>query len=421
MSMQERVPMTSWLFENATLLDTATGRLLPDHTVLVTEGRIAEVSDRPIRTGTAEKIDLRGRTLMPGLCDAHVHVTQLSSDTTFLRTAAPSYVSAQASRVMRQMLDRGYTTVRDAGGADYGLADAVEDGLFCGPRLLFAGHALSQTGGHADQRGKGENLINFCPECVGRGGRVCDGPDEVRRAARDELRKGAHQIKIMVSGGITSPLDKVEHPQFTDAEIRAAVEEATARGRYVMAHAYTADSIARAVRCGVRCIEHGNMIDEAAADAVLEHDAFLVPTLVVSWAMAEHGEAIGVPAMFQSKVRDVWEAALRGLEIAHRKGLRMAFGTDLFGKLHDYQSYEFTLRAQVQPAADILRAATVRCAELFQMEGEIGVIAPGARADLLVLDGDPLRNLGLLQEQGRHFEAIMKGGLFHKNTLGSLR
>lgn len=409
--------MTAYLFENAQLLDAADGRLLPGHAVLVEDGRIAEVSDRPIRSAHAQRFDLRGRTLMPGLCDAHVHVTQLASDTTFLRHAAPSYVSAQASRVMREMLHRGYTTVRDAGGADYGLADAVEDGLFAGPRLLFAGHALSQTGGHGDQRGKGEDRIDFCPGCVGRSGRVCDGPDEVRRAARDELRKGAHQIKIMVSGGITSPLDRVEHGQFTDAEIRAAVEEAVSRDRYVMAHAYTAESIARAVRCGVRCIEHGNMIDEAAAEIMLAHDAFLVPTLVVSWAMAEHGESIGVPAMFQAKVRAVWEAALRGLEIAHRKGVRMAFGTDLFGKLHEFQSLEFTLRAEVQPAADIIRAATLGCAELFQMVGEIGVVAPGARADLLVLEGDPFANLDLLQHQGKHFDVIMKDGAFVRNNL----
>ena len=189
------------------------------------------------------------------------------------------------------------------------------------------------------------------------------------------------------------------------------------RDRYVMAHAYTAASIARAVRCGVRCIEHGNMIDEAAADAMLAHDAFLVPTLVVSWAMAEHGESIGVPAMFQSKVRGVWEAALRGLEIAHRKGVRMAFGTDLFGTLHAFQSREFSLRAEVQPAADIIRAATLGCAELFRMEGEIGVVALGARADLLVLEGDPFRNLDLLQHQGKYFDVIMKGGEFVKNRL----
>jgi imidazolonepropionase-like amidohydrolase len=409
--------MSTILFENGTLLDTESGQLRSDHAVLVEDGWIKEVSDRPIRAASAQAIDLRGRTIMPGLCDAHVHVTQLASNTSFLRDAAPSYVSAQASVVLREMLARGYTTVRDAGGADYGLADAVDHGLFAGPRLLFAGHALSQTGGHGDQRTKGEDSLFFCPNCVGRSGRVCDGADEVRRAARDELRKGAHQIKIMVSGGITSPLDQVEHSQFTEDEIRAAVAEAKARGRYVMAHAYTAEAIARSVRCGVRCIEHGNMIDETTADLMVAHDAFLVPTLVVSWAMAKYGESIGVPAMFQVKVQSVWDAALRGLEIAHRKGIRMAFGTDLFGKLHEFQSHEFSLRAEVQPPIDVIRAATIGCAELFNMVGEIGVLKPGARADLLVIDGNPVANLDLLQQGGRFMDIIMKDGTLIKHNL----
>src|SRR5258708_345084 len=201
--------MDAILLENSTLLDVEAGALLPDRHVLIEDGRIREVADRPIRAAAAQRVDLKGRTLMPGLCDAHVHVTQLASNTSVLRDAAPSYVAAQASVVLRGMLQRGFTRVRDAAGADYGLAAAVDDGLFAGPRILFAGHALSQTGGHGDMRSKGQDHDDFCPACLGRSGRVCDGPVEVRRAARDELRKGASPIKIMVSGRVTSPLHRI--------------------------------------------------------------------------------------------------------------------------------------------------------------------------------------------------------------------
>jgi imidazolonepropionase-like amidohydrolase len=411
--------MPSTLLENGTLLDVVAGERLPGRHVLIRDGRLAEVSDRPITaTGHVDvRIDLRGKTIMPGLCDAHVHVTQLASNLTFLRDAAPSYVAAQSSVVLRDTVRRGFTTVRDAAGADYGLAAAVDDGLFEGPRILFAGHALSQTGGHADMRSKGQDRYDFCPSCLGRTGRVCDGPIEVRRAARDELRKGASQVKIMVSGGVTSPLDRIESMQFSAEEIRAAVEEAEAQDRYVMAHAYTSRSINRALECGVRSIEHGNMMDEATAAHIRDRDAFLVPTVVVYWAMQRFGAEIGIPAMFQDKVAIVHEAAMRGLEIATRAGVRMVFGTDLFGDMLDHQSHEFSLRAEIQSPMEIIRAATSTAAELFNMVGEIGVIAPGARADLLVIDGDPVADLNLLQGQGRHMSIIMKDGAFVVNRL----
>jgi imidazolonepropionase-like amidohydrolase len=409
--------MDAILFENATLLDVVAGELRPDRHVLVEDERIKEVADRPLAAAGARRVDLRGRTLMPGLCDAHVHVTQLTGDLGALRDAAPSYVSAQASVVLREMLARGFTTVRDAGGADYGLAAAVDDGYFTGPRLLFAGHALSQTGGHGDHRSKGQDTDEFSPWRLGRSGRVCDGVAEVRKAARDELRKGAHAVKVMVSGGVTSPLDHIESLQFSPEELRAAVEEAEGHGRYVMAHAYTAPAIQRALDCGVRSIEHGNLLDEPTALRIRSAGAFLVPTLVVYWAMHREGREAGMSATFQSKVAAVHDAALRGLEIAHRAGVRMAFGSDLFGPMHRHQSLELSLRAEVQKPIEVIRQATADTAELFGMTGEIGAVVAGARADLLVVDGDPTADLGLLQGQGRHLDVIMKDGRFVVNRL----
>jgi imidazolonepropionase-like amidohydrolase len=409
--------MSAVVFENCTLLDVKEGRLLPGHSVVVEGKWIKDVSDRSVRSADALRIDARGRTLMPGLCDAHVHVTQLTDSLKLLRHAAPSYVSAQAGAVMRAMLRRGFTTVRDAGGADYGLADAVADGLFEGPRLLFAGHALTQTGGHGDMRERGEDGHDFCPACVGRSSRVCDGVDEVRRAARDELRKGAHAIKLMVNGGVSSPLDRIESTQFSVEEIRAAVEEAEAQDRYVMAHAYTAKSINRALECGVRSIEHGNMLDQATAEHIVRRNAFLVPTIVVSWAMVKHGAEIGLPERSRGKAVEVERAAMQGLEVAARAGVKMAFGSDLYGSMMPFQSREFSIRAEVQKPIEVIRSATLYAAELFDMQGEIGVVEPGALADLLVVDGDPVADLNLLQEQGRSLDVIMKAGQLVVNRL----
>ena len=409
--------MSGIIFENCTLLDVAQGQMLPGRSIIVEGERIREVSDRPIRRADAQRIDIHGRTLMPGLCDAHVHVTQLSADLQAMRHAAPSYVSAQASVVMRDMLRRGFTTVRDAGGADYGLADAVAEGLFEGPRLLFSGHALTQTGGHGDHRQRGEDRIDFCPACVGRAGRVCDGVDAVRRAARDELRKGASQIKMMVNGGVASPLDRIDSTQFSLDEIRAAVEEAEAQDRYVMAHAYTPKAIDRALECGVRSIEHGSMLDEATAEHIVRRSAFLVPTIVVLRAMVKEGESIGLPDVFRAKAAEVEASAMRGLEIAMRGGVRMAFGSDLFGPMLSRQSEEFSIRCEIEKPIDVIRSATVHAAELFNMTGRIGAVAPGAYADLLVVNGDPVADINLLQEQGKHLDVIMKAGKFVVNRL----
>jgi len=409
--------MSAIVFEHCTLLDVQQGQMLPDRSIMVVGERIEEVSDSRIRRADARRIDVHGRTVMPGLCDAHVHVTQLDPNLQALRHAAPSYVSAQASVVMRDMLRRGFTTVRDAGGADYGLADAVAEGLFEGPRLLFSGHALSQTGGHGDMRQRGEDRVDFCPACVGRAGRICDGVDEVRRAARDELRKGASQIKLMVNGGVTSPLDRIDSTQFSLDEIRAAVDEAQAQHRYVMAHAYTPEAINRALECGVRSIEHGSLLDPETADHIVRKNAFLVPTIVVLRAMVQRGESVGLTALLRAKAAEVETSAMHALEIAMRAGVKMAFGSDLFGPMLSSQSEEFAIRSEVQKPIDVIRSATLHAAELFNMTGEIGVVAPGAYADILVVDGDPLANINLLQDQGKHLDAIMKGGAFVVNRL----
>ena len=408
--------MTNVLFKNALLLDAAAGALLPDRHVLVQDGLIAEVADGPIKSGDADEFDLQGKVLMPGLCDGHVHVTAATANFAALMRWSPFYVSARTGDILKGMLMRGFTTVRDAGGADYGIAQAVDEGYFTGPRVLFGGKALSQTGGHGDMRGPGENAIEGCFCCAGLG-RICDGADEVRRACRDEIRKGARHIKLMVSGGISSPTDRITSTQFSVAEMTAAVEEAEAAEIYVLGHAYTTRAVNRALECGVRSIEHGNLMDDTSADLFLEHDAFLVPTLSTFRALADEGVEAGLPAELHAQVFDVLDAGMVALELAHRRGVRMVYGTDLLGAMHRHQLLEFAIRGEVQPAIEVIRAATVNAARLFGMEGEVGVVAPGARADLLVVDGNPLEDLGVLQKPETFLKAIMKDGTFHKNEL----
>ncbi|HLI11754.1 MAG TPA: amidohydrolase family protein [Alphaproteobacteria bacterium] len=408
--------MTKLLLKNALLLDAEAGELIPDRHVLIEDGRIRAVDTAVPKAADADVLDLKGRVLMPGLCDAHVHVTAATPDFALLTRWSPSYVAVRAGEILHAMLMRGFTTVRDAGGADFGLADAIEEGVISGPRLRFCGHALSQTGGHGDMRQRGEHALDECLCCAGLG-RICDGVAEMRRACRDEIRKGAHQIKLMVSGGVSSPTDRITSTQFAAEEITAAVEEAEAADIYVMAHAYTARAINRALECGVRSIEHGNLLDESSIALFRAKDAFLVPTLSTYRALAEEGVAAGMPARLVDKVHDVLDAGMRALELAHRHGVRMAYGTDLLGAMHRHQLREFAIRAEVQRPADIIRAATVNAADLFRMRGEIGVIAPGARADLLVLDGNPLEDLGVLQAPERHLRLILKDGRAYKNEL----
>jgi len=405
------------VLENCCVLDPADGEPMPGAHVLIEGDEIKAVESKRIRAGRVERLDLAGKTLMPGLIDAHVHVIATTLNLGAIGLESSTLTGVRAGAIMKAMLMRGFTTVRDAGGADWGLAKASEAGLIEGPRLFFSGRALSQTGGHGDFRPlTADGAICAC--CSGAEFAViADGVPAVQQAAREELRRGATQIKIMASGGIASPSDPIWVLQYSEEEIRAIVNEAKAWRTYVMAHAYTPQAIARAVLNGVRCIEHGNLIDAETARLMADRGAFLVPTLSTYEALHRHGERLGLPAASVAKIDDVRGAGLRAIEIARAAGVKMGYGTDLLGECHQYQSEEFTIRAQVLPALEILQAATTTNAALLNQAGRLGTVRPGALADLLVVDGDPLKNLRLLQGQGRHLKLIMKGGRIVKNEL----
>ena len=404
------------VLRNATVLDVEHGELIPDQSVLVQGHTVIEVGGPEVRAGEVPALDLHGLTLMPGLIDAHVHVNAVTADLAALGEWSPAYVTARATQVLTGMLRRGFTTVRDVAGADYGLAAAVDEGYLAGPRLVFGGKALSQTGGHGDWRSRGRVAYDSC-SCCPTLGVICDGPDEVRRAAREEIRRGAHHIKIMLGGGIASPTDRIDSTQFSLDEIRAAVEEAEAANLYVTGHAYTARAINRALECSVRCIEHGNLMDESSIPLFQRTGAFYVPTLATYAALAARGREFGLPEQSHRKVFAVLDQGLRALELAHRAGLRIVYGTDLLGGMHEDQLSEFRLRAEVQRPLDSIRSATVTAAELLRMEGQIGVVAAGASADLLAVDGDPLRDLGALTDPDRRLKLILCRGRIVKQDL----
>jgi imidazolonepropionase-like amidohydrolase len=409
--------MTRIVFRNANLFDSFTGELNPETTIVVENGKIGTVTRGSLDVDDAQEIDVAGRVVLPGLIDGHVHVAATVPDFFKLSMMPQSLVTAQTSDILEQMLKRGYTTVRDAGGADSGLVQAIEQGHFAGPRLFIAGRALTQTGGHGDARPAFYPGMNCaCCGAIGLLGAVADGVSEVRRAARNEIRNGATHIKVMAGGGVSTPNDPLEGTQYSIEELTAIVEEAKAARTYVMAHAYAPEAIQRAVRAGIRSIEHGNLLDLETAQLMAEYGAYLVPTLATYAAIERNGEKLGWSPAMREKADRVKHLGIEAIRIAQSAGVKIGLGSDLLGDMHACQYEEFTLRQAAMKPADILKSATSVNAEMMNQTGKIGVIAQGAHADLIVLDRNPLDDLAVFQQPGT-LRAVMKGGQFYVNNL----
>jgi imidazolonepropionase-like amidohydrolase len=284
--------------------------------------------------------------------------------------------------------------------------------------LFIAGKALGPTGGHSDGRRRTDhgNRCHCCDALHFAMG-LADGVAEVRKAVREEMRQGCDQVKIMMSGGVASPYDPLDSLQFSPEEVAAAVEEAHAFGRYVCAHAYSVEAIRRAAHAGVRTIEHGNLIDEPTASLMASKGMYLIANLVTYYEMKSRAAEYGMSSDMLAKNDLVIDGGLRSLEICQRAGVPVAYGTDLLGQLQSEQSREFIIRSAVQKPIEIIRAATLIGAEIVRQVGRLGCLKAGAFADLLLVEGNPLRDLGTLQEQGKYLAVIMKGGRFHKNRL----
>jgi imidazolonepropionase-like amidohydrolase len=407
--------MTPTLFKNARIVDGTAPEPTDPLYVLVEGNRIREVGPS-ISSNIGEVVDLDGRTLMPGLIDCHVHVIAVMASLAANALLPDSYVMAKSIQVMGGMLMRGFTTVRDVGGADHGLVRAAEEGMFPAPRIITAGKALSQTGGHCDFRGRYDDRPTAkTGHALGALGRVCDGVDEVRRAAREEIKGGARFIKIMANGGCASPTGPIHFIGFSVDEVKACVEEARNAGTYVSAHLYTDDAIARALECGVHSLEHCNLIRSETAKIAALNGAVAVPTLVTHEMLALEGASLGFAPDAIAKVDVVRAAGMEAMAILQDADVQIAYGSDLLGEMHRHQSEEFVIRGRVMPAQNVIASATHVAARLCMMEGEIGVIAPGAYADMIVVDGNPLADLALLTGQGAHIPLIMQGGAFVKH------
>jgi imidazolonepropionase-like amidohydrolase len=410
--------MPQILFRNLNLLDPRWNEARGGYEVLVEGDLIKEVSAKPIKAAKAKVVDCGKRTLMPGLIDCHVHVFLSEVNIRNLENVPLTLMTARAADLMKGMIDRGFTTVRDTGGADWGIKAAVDAGLIKGPRLFISGRAIGPTGGHSDSRRRTDigapcGCCNAMVYCMA----IANGPDDVRRTVREQMRQGADQVKIMCSGGVASPYDPLDSLQFSEAEIAAATDEAKNFGRYVLAHAYTPEAITRAVTNGVRTIEHGNLIDTKSAKLLKSSGGYMVANLVTYFVMKERAAQFGMTADMLAKNDIVLDGALRSLEICKAAGVQVGYGSDLLGQLQVEQSREFMFRAEVLKPLEIIRQATTVGAEVLRQEGKLGIVAPGAFADLIVVDGDPLKKLELFLDQGAHLPVIMKAGQFHKNAL----
>ncbi|WP_321507287.1 amidohydrolase family protein [uncultured Methanoregula sp.] len=405
------------IIKNGQVLNVHTSRYEKKNIVVECD-RIIALTDAPVTAGERDTvIDAEGTYIIPGLIDAHVHVTSATVD-----LATPqlpiTYITCCAIKNLSEALQRGFTTMRDVGGADFGLAMAVNSGVIPGSRLFYCGRALSQTGGHGDFRAMtydGEYGASMQSSATSIG-QIADGITEVRRACRSELRKGASFIKIMAAGGVASPGDRVTDTQYSNEELSAIAGEAEAKSTYVAAHVYSAKAIQICLKHGVRTIEHGNLLDEETAAMMKESGAYLIPTVITYDALARRGAEYQFPEVSINKIASVRVQALEAVKIARRHGVKIGFGTDLLGPLWEEQSNEFALRSRVEKPIDTIISATKINAEVLNQSGNLGEISEKASADILILAKNPAEDISAITDRS-NIRLIMKAGTIYKNTL----
>ena len=409
------------VLKEAKIIDGTGADPILNGAVVIEGQRVKEIlpGDPGQLPSSAVLIDCRHQTLLPGLIDAHVHLGAVDANILDQqRRYFPSLLVIMALKIMKETLDQGFTTARDAGGVDPGFREAVSQGLVPGPRLFVCGEPLSQTGGHGDFRLPTETHLPV-EHPAGLATRVCDGVDQVRLAAREQLRKGVDHIKVMAGGGAMSPSDEIDTSQYSLEELRAAVFEAESASKYVSAHCYSDRSIMNSVQAGIRSIEHGNLLTEKSAVAIREAGAFLVPTIVTYEMISRMGKDLGVPENNVRKINEAREKALEALEIAYKAGTKIASGSDLLGPMQVYKGTELELKARVLGPMGAIVASTRTNAELIGREKDLGTIEGGKLADLIVVDGDPLEDMALFQQYQEKITLIMQGGRLHKNSLGT--
>lgn len=412
--------MNSILFKNANVILGESTEIQKNFDVMVQNDLIYQVSQTPLQPLEGMRvIDVKGKTLMPGLIDAHAHVTGLTlSPKNIFYSEAEIFLAA--ATYLKNSLFYGFTTLREAGGADFRIAQLLDNKSIPGPRLFYSGRALTQTGGGADFRKPNEQIDpcghvgSFSTMSV-----IADGVDEVRKAAREELRKGATQLKVFASGGVVFPsLSNPTLYEYSEEELSTIVEEARARNTYVMAHAYSDESVRKCIKSGVRSIEHANFVSEPTVELMSESGVFYDPTFISLVQRIESAEQNRLSEAIVANLKNTIEKGKKVYEYALKYKIPIAFGTDLWGpEAQRDQLREFEMRKELDSAANIIRSATVVNAELLMQKGKLGVISAGAYADLLVVDGNPLVNLNVLLRPDEYLKLIMKDGVIYKNEL----
>ena len=406
------------LIENAQIFDGREILAGGLYQVQINDKHIIALTKGESSLKAARRIDAQGRWLIPGLIDAHVH-TSIPLGFSALRDADPNYVAHLSAVAAKEMLRRGFTTVRDMGGPSFGLKRAIDAGLVPGPRIFPSGAMVSQTSGHGDFRSPGPVDVSGRDVMEQRGyGAIADGESAVLAAVRAQLRQGASQIKLAAGGGLSSNYDPLDSVQYLTDELQAAVQAAQDFGTYVAVHAYTPSAIRRSIDAGVKSIEHAHLVDEATIRLMAEREVFLSPQayLFSGDAFPLTGKAQGIAAGLDQMMR-----------LAKQYGVSIAFGTDVFGspRVYSFQANEFRIRLRWFSALEILQQATSVNARLLALsgprspypDGKLGVIQPGAWADVLLLDGNPVENISLLEDAERHILLIIKNGEVIKNTL----
>ncbi len=428
-ALAEDPPPPQVLFKNVHVFDGTSENLSLGKDVLITGNLIEKVGKGVSARPDATVIDGGGRTLMPGLSDAHAHLTLGASPNALRNDLHWMYIGVLTGREAERMLLRGFTTIRDAGGPTYGLAKAIDEGVIPGPRIYPSGHFIGQTSGHTDFRAYNDAHPSFSGyrgyferEWVF----IADGPAQVTTAVRETLRLGATQIKLSVGGGVVSPYDPLDTIHYTVEEIRSAVNAAENWGTYVMVHAYHDQSVINALEAGVKSIEHGTLIVKNETMAMIkEKGAFYSPQALIFSPTEEH--LASFPPAIATKAKPLLDNLDESMKLARRHGVKIAFGSDLVGSPEAFarQNLELGQRLKWFNSAEILRQATSVNAELFALsgprnpykDGPLGVIKDGAYADLLIVDGNPLEDIRVLEDPEKNLRLIMKDGKIYKNTL----
>ena len=409
------------VLKNFQFIDVINKKLVPNASLIIEGDRIKDVfSDTPTDEHAGMVIDCKGQTLLPGLIDAHIHAEIVDENfDAQQRSNFPSMLAIKGAKVLEETLEQGFTTARDAGGADPGFREAIKQGLIKGPRLFVSGASLSQTGGAADCR-LPTDLYDQPKYYTGYVTRVCDGIDALRHEAREQLRQGVDQIKIFASGGASTPDDDVaslESSQYSLEEIETVVFEAESAGKYVMAHCYSNRGARMCAKAGVRSIEHGTLLNRESAKMLRDANVYLVPTIVTYETLSLKGKEMGISDAFLKKVDYIKNISLEALDIANQEGVQIGSGSDLCSGLQGYKGMELELQSRVMGPMDAIVAATLTNARILRQEKSLGTIEKGKYADMILVNGNPLEDISLVQNYQEKITLIMKGGEIFKNTV----